>query len=36
VPGEAVDEQALAEVEAAETPASADAESAAAGDEKTG
>ncbi len=35
VPGEAVDEQALAEAEAAETQASVDAEVAAAGDEKT-
>ena len=34
VPGEAVDEQALAEAEVAETQASADAEAAAAGDEK--
>jgi large subunit ribosomal protein L19 len=33
VPGDAVDEQALAEAEAAETQASADAEAAAAGDE---
>ena len=36
VPGEAVDEQALAEAEAAETQASADAEAAAAGDEQAG
>src|SRR6187549_773880 len=34
VPGEAVDEQALAEAEAAETQASVDAEAAAAGDEQ--
>jgi large subunit ribosomal protein L19 len=34
VPGEAVDEQALAEAEVAETTASADAESAATGDEQ--
>src|SRR3954453_15715042 len=36
VPGEAVDEQALAEAEAAETQASADAEAAASGDEEAG
>ena len=37
VPGEAVDEQALAEAEVVETQASADAESAAtAGDEQAG
>src|SRR3712207_6403739 len=34
VPGEAVDEQALAEAETAETQASVDAEAAAAGDEQ--
>jgi large subunit ribosomal protein L19 len=36
VPGEAVDEQALAEAEAAESQASVDAEAAAAGDEQAG
>jgi large subunit ribosomal protein L19 len=36
VPGEAVDEQALADAEVAETQASADAEAAATGDEQAG
>ena len=36
VPGEAVDQQALEEAEAADAQASADVEAAAAGDEQTG